>query len=210
MRRCSHALLVLADSDRLWKPLAEQMLRDKYSVKVSIRQGIESSDSRSSRCRKLLGEAVRDSKRCHISLEELVDFRWHFRWRSDSPMQFPPEFEPVYAKFDMTGHVGAVDHPMLHTQLPYSFIDPAPSLLRKGNYLVEDPDPPPCDFSTIRLSGRPPMRVYRHPGNWGFILAHHLAMIANYTLPAMGDDPFIERLPCYYHPMMINVGSGPT
>ena len=203
VRQCSRSLGQVADGDQLWKPIALKVLEGKVTVRSGIPEKISAATGATAVCRKLLIDAVQDSKSCLISREDLAGSLWNFQFKASSPMQFPPDMPEFNVWFKEDGTLSDDNHPIVKTEYEWCFMEPAPSLRREGGYLVVDPDAPDPDFTVVRVSGRPPMRVFRHPRNWGIILSHHMALIANFQLPPRGSDPFIESIPEYFHPSLM-------
>ena len=208
LRGVSRSVGQMALLDRLWKPLFQRHLRGKLCLQQGPLDALTKAATfrTQGNYRSALQLAVKDSTRCILSPDEVADLTYQMRFRPEATQRLPAELDPIMVKFALNNMmVSAHEHPVIDVSLPFRFIDSLPSLeIVEGRPQFSPEANRACDFTTIRIAERPPMRVARHPGHWGVVLCHYHVFFSSWVLRAGEEqEPELATMPKYYHPVLL-------
>ncbi|KAL0484002.1 pof1 [Acrasis kona] len=174
----------LSEANWLWQNLCNKLWQDKVYVPQKFVQMTKDGSAK-----KAYFESIADSQRQHLTLEELCDVTWYFRfkssageawtnmdpWWSNKPASCVQFFRDGTMKRDMM--VARPDGEM--PKFTWKFNEG--SMGRKG-----------VQGSYIRVNNFPTYCVSRVQKNWGFIMQSCWALSASFPLPLLGEDPELE------------------
>jgi len=159
--------------------------------------------------RQLLKQAFVDAKRAVITAEELSRFRWHMRMRMFEEMRpfihpeslLPTDAPPIHVHFEQTREVFTEVHPIIgQWARTWEWVPPRRSLVPGPEGGFQHGPAEPLNFSCLHWTGRPPLKVWRHPENWHVIMTHIHLQYASYLMPPVGNDAPLDADRAYIHP----------
>jgi len=174
----------LSEASWLWQRLCSELWKDKVYVPNKFIEMMKNGEAK-----RAYIESIEDSKREFVTIDELCDFSWYFRfkasagqawtsmdaWWSNKPASISRFFRDGSMKRE-------VIMPRPDGEIPkFTWRFSESSMGKRG-----------VQGSYIRVNNFPTYCVSRVQKNWGFLMQSCWAVLASFPLPLKGEDPELE------------------
>ena len=201
--------------EQTMKTLAEERESDLAAYqRATPSRGREAAASGTGR--QLLKEAFLDAKRATITAEELSRFRFHMKMRLFDEMRpfisgeslLPESAPPIHVHFEQDHRVFTEVHPLIgQWSREWQWVPPRRTLVpddsTRGGFRYGPLEE--LTFSCLSWTGRPPLKVWRHPANWHVLMTHIHLQYCTYLLGPVGTgDEAVDNDRAYIHPFNVS------
>jgi len=176
----------IATSNGLWKGHCARLWEGKIHVLSGARELLDSGEGH-----KAYRDSLLDSRRQHLTDEELASIVWHYRMKKSAGGSWIEE-DPYWngkpanrRKFHADGSVSRITDSGLEEPVDRVWRWVSGSGGRVG---------PRGSFLRFSSQGRefPTHFVSRHPANWGWILQNCWSVTMSFPPPPPGEDPALD------------------
>jgi hypothetical protein len=215
MLLCKATLRRITANDHLWLPIARRLLSERLCLLPEVHQAVRSAQHHTRVCMAALKAAFADAKRCVLRKDELCAVTFNLSYHMfadlrahnvmDADLLATPSYKGMHFDADdvLRSAPGATESSVVNLDwflaLPEHGLLPVLDAEGVPRFLAPNPSMlPPPEFSVVHCATRPPLRVYRHPTNWGIVLVNYRVIMATFeTSPP--TDMFTAALPAYVH-----------